>query len=59
MLNTIVMFLSLSVSSASAPATHCETVGPRIDGISVTICDGRVKSMTDASGNVVAYPSSK
>lgn len=31
----------------------CEWVGPRVDGISVKICDGRVVSYRDASGNVM------
>lgn len=33
-------------------ADGCEWVGPRIDGISVKICDGRVISYRDAQGNV-------
>jgi len=58
MLNTIVMFLSLSISPvASAP--KCETYAPRLDGVSVTVCDGRVTKMTDASGYALAYPSAK
>ncbi len=31
----------------------CEWVGPRVDGISVKICDGRVISYKDAQGNVM------
>lgn len=45
------LFLSLSVSAVKAPS--CETVGPRVDGVTVVICDGSVVSYTDASGNTV------
>lgn len=55
---TFIASIVLSVSfQTSAP--KCETVGPRIDGVSVLVCDGRVKSMTDASGNTVEYPAAR
>lgn len=31
---------------------RCETIGPRADGLYVTICDGRVVSVQDGQGNV-------
>jgi hypothetical protein len=34
-------------------ADGCEWVGPRIDGISVKICDGKVISYRDAQGNMM------
>jgi hypothetical protein len=51
MIRTLFFFLSLSVSPVKADAPRCEVVGPRLDGVSVEICDGRVRSYTDASGN--------
>lgn len=40
-MNTLILLVNLVLSSApNAPA--CETVGPRLDGTTVTICDGRV-----------------
>lgn len=34
----------------------CETIGPRKDGLYVTICNGRVVNYSDGKGNVQAYP---
>ena len=47
LLSTVLSF-SLQVSAPSA----CETYAPRLDGISVTVCNGSVVRYTDASGNV-------
>lgn len=33
----------------------CEKIGPRADGLYVTICNGRVTSYSDAAGNVQQY----
>lgn len=33
----------------------CEKIGPRADGLYVTICNGRVTSYSDAAGNVQPY----
>jgi hypothetical protein len=33
-------------------AQSCETIGPRRDGLMVTICNGRVTEYRDAAGNV-------
>lgn len=35
-----------------AETSSCETIGPRRDGLMVTICNGRVTEYRDASGNV-------
>jgi hypothetical protein len=43
-------------SPAVAEQQHCETIGPRADGLFVTICDGRVVSMSDGRGNVTPFP---
>jgi hypothetical protein len=46
--------LVINAAIASAPAATvpaCEVVGPRLDGVSVEICDGTVVSYTDAQGN--------
>ena len=54
---SMVFALIVNMTSVfNAPETHCEVVGPRTDGISVLICDGHVKAMTDADGNTVEYP---
>jgi hypothetical protein len=44
---------STSHVSADVTASLCETVGPRLDGLRVTICDGSVVSFSDAHGNTV------
>lgn len=37
------LFLALKLMSAAhVTGPHCETVGPRLDGTTVRICDGRV-----------------
>lgn len=41
--------LSLALSLLSMFAT-CETVGPRLDGTAVTICDGTVVSTVEIVG---------
>ncbi len=59
MISTIALFLKLlAVAPAPRPyvpadviASLCETVGPRLDGSMVTICDGKVVS--------VSYPTHK
>lgn len=33
--------------------SSCETYGPRVDGVKVTVCAGRVVKMEDAQGNVI------
>jgi len=48
------MFLTAANVNASAPKSSCEWVGPRIDGISVLICDGTVKAMRDSTGYVLS-----
>ena len=50
--------LSINVN-ASAPKTSCEWVGPRIDGVSVQVCNGTVKAMRDASGYVLSMSEGK
>jgi hypothetical protein len=45
--------MSLASVNVAPVASKCETVGPRIDGISVKICNGVVYSYTDASGNTI------
>jgi len=37
-------------------ANSCETIGPRSDGLYVTICNGQVTSYSDGQGNVRANP---
>jgi len=39
-----------------AQPSVCETVGPRLDGTYVTICDGRVTAVSDGNGNVHRRP---
>ena len=41
------------VTVTNTNVSTCETVGPRIDGISVEICDGHAVKYTDATGNVI------
>lgn len=55
MFQTIVFLFSLATSNvnATAPKTSCEWIGPRIDGISVEICDGSVRAYRDQAGNVL------
>jgi hypothetical protein len=36
----------------------CAWYGPRLDGTRVQVCNGSVVAMSDASGNVLAYPGS-
>ena len=57
MLSVLALLFSIVTSPVSAPT--CETYAPRLDGVSVTVCDGRVTKMTDASGYALAYPSAK
>ena len=53
---TMLLAFLITLQGANAPkhdapaAPKCETVGPRIDGIRVTICDGRAVAFTDANG---------
>lgn len=51
--------LAIRIMFPVSPAATCETVGPRLDGISVVICGGRVVRMTDASGLTAEYPYSR
>ena len=37
-------------------ANSCETIGPRSDGLYVTICNGQVTQYSDGQGNVRANP---
>jgi hypothetical protein len=48
----LVMFLALSAAPAPVKnvAPACETYAPRLDGISVTVCDGHVVRACDAAG---------
>jgi len=39
---------------ASLPAVQCETVGPRLDGTRVEICNGAVKRVFAANGESLA-----
>ena len=41
------------VTVTNTNVSTCETVGPRIDGISVEICEGRAVKYTDGAGNVI------
>lgn len=61
MFQTIVFLFSLATSNvnATAPAQSCEWVGPRLDGISVLVCDGTVRAMRDASGYVLSTSEGK
>jgi hypothetical protein len=52
----ITLLFSMFLHWSAAPVSQCETLGPRVDGIRVTVCDGHVRSMTDASGYTLAYP---
>lgn len=46
-------FFSRLISPPTVAETQsCETIGPRSDGLMVTICNGRVTEYRDASGNV-------
>ena len=47
-MQTILLVLSMLVNAPRA--TSCETVGPRLDGTTVTICDGRVARVCSAVG---------
>lgn len=53
------MFLSAANVNASAPKQSCEWFGPRIDGISVQVCNGTVVAMRDASGYVLSMSEGK
>ncbi len=54
---SLILAMLAGLSAPSVP--HCETYGPRVDGVRVTVCDGRVVAMTDAGGYTLAYPGSK
>ena len=47
--------LALYLASLIAPATSCETIGPRLDATYVTICAGRVVRTTDSHTGVLTY----
>ena len=64
MLHSVILFLSLSISPVSAPATNvshvfasCEWHVNSVTGISVEVCDGRRVAAKDLEGNydVVRY----
>lgn len=55
MFSMIALLVSMVVTPVSAPAA-CETVGPRLDGTTVTICGGSVVSVQDKAGNVNVRP---
>jgi hypothetical protein len=59
MFTMIAAFIFAANVNASAPKSSCEWVGPRIDGISVLICDGSVKAMRDSSGYVLSMSEGK
>jgi len=42
--------------TAQSQAANCEKLGPRSDGLYVTICNGQVTQYSDAAGNVHASP---
>jgi hypothetical protein len=48
----------VSAGYSSQPMSNCEWVGPRVDGMYVQICNGRVMAFRDQDGNVQAYPQS-
>jgi hypothetical protein len=52
---TFALSVLLSVVSSGNVGTKasCETLAPRLDGISVVVCGGKVYSYTDASGNTI------
>lgn len=54
---SLVLAMLATLGTPSAP--HCEAYGPRVDGVRVMVCDGRVVSMTDASGYTLAYPEAR
>ncbi len=48
---TLIFSLVFSAQVQAAPVdAACETLAPNLDGIAVTICDGRVVSRTDSLG---------
>jgi hypothetical protein len=51
---TFLFSLALNLANISAPvaAPACETYAARLDGIKVTVCNGRAVRYEDASGNV-------
>jgi hypothetical protein len=49
----ISLILAIAIRIAPAPVTQCETYAPRLDGISVTVCDGHAVRYSDAAGNVL------
>jgi len=48
MLSVLALLFSIVTSPVSAPT--CETYAPRLDGVSVTVCQGAVVKACDASG---------
>jgi hypothetical protein len=48
-----VLLSVVSSGNVGTKASACETLAPRLDGISVVVCGGKVYSYTDASGNTI------
>ncbi len=54
-----ILSLALELSAVAGPAYSpaaivvqaCEVVGPRLDGVRVTVCNGAAVAYTDANGN--------
>ena len=49
-------FNPMTVTANAPAASGCERLGPRSDGLYVTICNGQVTEYSDAAGNVHASP---
>ena len=49
-------FFNPMTITAQAPNGGCEKLGPRSDGLYVTICNGQVTEYSDAAGNVHPSP---
>ncbi len=45
-------FAGPTYSPAAIVVQACEVVGPRLDGVKVTVCNGSAVAYTDAQGNV-------
>ena len=48
MIAAVLYFLSFTAHPAAA---HCEELGRRLDGTTVTVCDGHVVRVRDDAGN--------
>lgn len=49
-------FIQAFVPAPQMASEQCETIGPRRDGLFVTICGGRVTQISDGQGNVRQNP---